>query len=257
MHALTIEPPTTVTELPLLNAEEGLRREIALLDAVANGEQPAGFLIWRCRQALVVPRSLARKPNFAAVGERLAAQGWPLVLRQTGGDLTPQAPGLINVALVFRQRRCEGAIRDSYLRLCQPLIDALQSLGVQAYCASVQGAFCDGDYNLVVDGRKLAGTAQRWRRLRTASGADEHAVLAQAVILADESLARLWQVGNQFYRLCEMPQRIDAGRHTSLAELLPVAGERLIELVRWRLEQSLRSWLAQQNLPETTDRTDQ
>jgi hypothetical protein len=221
---------TDDTDLAVLSPSDGLARELALLDAVVHGRVATGSLVWRCTQSLVVPRRLSHRPHFTGACEALEAQGWPVVVRDTGGDLTPQAPGLINIALAFRQRRVPGAIRDSYLRLCQPLIDCLARQGIAAYCASVEGAFCNGDYNLVVDGRKLAGTAQRWRKMATGTGAaaDEFAVLAHAVILCDENLAALWQAGNRFYAQCDLAERIDPALHVSLAELLPAGTGQLI-----------------------------
>ncbi|GGO81387.1 hypothetical protein GCM10011348_20300 [Marinobacterium nitratireducens] len=217
--------------LAILDPHEGLRREMALLQSVVDGDRQAGLLLWRCAPSIVVPRRLTHKPGFDRACEAMAGRGWPVIVRDTGGDLTPQSPGLINVALAFRQRRADGGIRDSYLKLCNPLIDCLRGLGIEAYCASVEGAFCDGDYNLVVGGRKLAGTAQRWRKLAPATGAadDMFAVLAHAVILVDEDLDTLWHVGNAFYRHCGLEARIDERLHVSLAELLPDAGPALLE----------------------------
>jgi hypothetical protein len=228
---------------PALHPEEGLKQELALLERVVQGQQNSGVFLWRCEPCLVVPRSLCRKPGFDQASVAMQAQGWPVVVRDTGGDLTPQAPGLINIAIAFRQRRTPGAIRDSYLRLCQPLIESLAGLGIEAYCASVQGAFCNGDYNLVVEGRKLAGTAQRWRKVasHTGAAADEFAVLAHAVILCDENLAALWTAGNNFYQACDMPDRIDPALHVSLAELLPGSTEGLIQQSLQRFSACLQS----------------
>jgi hypothetical protein len=95
----------------------------------------------------------------------------------------------------------------------------------------VDGAFCNGDYNLVVDGRKLAGTAQRWRKMAPHTGAaeDDFAVLVHAVILCDENLAALWQAGNHFYAQCDLEERIDPALHLSLAELLPASTDQLLQ----------------------------
>lgn len=225
----------------ILNPMEGLRQELALLERVVQGQQDSGLFLWRCEQSLVVPRSLGRRPAFDHACAALQAQGWPVVVRDTGGDLTPQAPGLINVAIAFRQRREPGAIHASYQRLCQPLIECLKDLGIEAYCASVEGAFCNGDYNLVVAGRKLAGTAQRWRKMasHTGAAADEFAVLAHAVILCDENLPALWQAGNRFYGACDMVDRIDPALHVSLAELLPGNTDGLIQQSLQRISNCL------------------
>ncbi|CRX29231.1 Lipoate-protein ligase A [Pseudomonas aeruginosa] len=94
----------------------------------------------------------------------------------------PQSPGVLNIALSYalgpgdnEQTRIETA----YLRLCQPICDWLRERGLDAGVGAVAGSFCDGRYNVTLDGRKLAGTAQRWRR----NGAGRPVVLAHAALL--------------------------------------------------------------------------
>src|SRR3546814_21024795 len=66
---------------------------------------------------------------------------------------------------------------------------ALEEHGVDAHTQAVDGSFCDGRYNLAVgagqEARKIAGTAQVWRRQAVGS-AQEHiqVVLVHALILA-------------------------------------------------------------------------
>lgn len=217
----------------IISPAEGLAREMELLSAVSRGEIQAGFLIWRCSRSLVVPQRLTRRPQYAMAAGRMIMDGWPVQVRATGGDLTPQSPGLINVALAFRSKRHKSAINDSYMTLCQPLIDHLADQGIESSCSSVDGAFCDGDYNLVVEGRKLAGTAQRWRQLEPgiSEKGDEFAVLSHAVILCEEELDWLWQAGNSFYHHCGIDPFIQADRHISLAELLPQKNNLLFDTI--------------------------
>ncbi|WP_051298283.1 lipoyl protein ligase domain-containing protein [Marinobacterium litorale] len=221
--AVDFDAPRIHPTQEILSPSEGLEREMALLSAVSRGEVRAGFLIWRCSQSLVVPQRLTRRPQYAMAAGRMILDGWPVQVRATGGDLTPQSPGLINVALAFRSKRHKGAIHDSYMTLCRPLIEHLAGQGIESHCASVNGAFCDGDYNVVVEGRKLAGTAQRWRRLESgvSESDNEFAVLSHAVVLCEAELDWLWQAGNAFYHHCGMAPFIRAERHVSLAELLP------------------------------------
>lgn len=202
---------------PLLLPEQGLAREQQLLDRVVRNERDYGFLLWRSRRGLVVPTASSRLPGFELAGQRLARRGWPLVLRQTGGDLTVQSPHLLNVAMVFTLNPVPGAIGQAYQRFCQPLLAALADMGIDAYCGAVPGAFCDGDYNLVVDGRKLAGTAQRWRKVK---GLEAQAVLAHAAILCDEDEGELCRLTNDFYRYCCQPRRVREDRHVTVSRLM-------------------------------------
>lgn len=205
----------------LLSAQEGLQQELELLEQVATNRLEQGCRIWRCRRAMVVPTSVSRKQGFGRAVQALEEQGWPVIVRKTGGDLVPQSPGLLNVSLAFRQRRRKGSIDSSYQALCQPLIAAFNALGIDAYCASVPGAFCDGDYNLVVDGQKLAGTAQRWRRIESSSeGEGDFAVLVHAVILCRDELPELWRITNDFYRHCGIERYIEYTKHVSVSKLL-------------------------------------
>jgi len=105
----------------------------------------------------------------------MAELGWPVHLRATGGDVTPQGPGVVNVTLVFTP---EGPtdIPGNYDRLCTPIE---QTLGPTASRGWNPGAFCDGAYNVQRDGLKFAGTAQRMRKCTD----QRSAVLAHALML--------------------------------------------------------------------------
>ncbi|MEH6471119.1 MAG: hypothetical protein V7752_07705 [Halopseudomonas sp.] len=217
----TTQSSVATQEPVLLSPQEGLQQELELLELVANNRLEHGFRIWRCRRAMVVPASISRNPGFERASRVLEEKGWPVIIRKTGGDLVPQSPGLLNVSLVFRQRRSKGSIDASYQALCRPLIAAFKSLGIDAYCASVPGAFCDGDYNLVVDGQKLAGTAQRWRRIASSGdGNGDSAVLVHAVILCRDELPELWGISNDFYRHCGIERYVEYTKHVSVSELL-------------------------------------
>lgn len=205
----------------MLGAEAGLRRELALFDRVAAGAIRSGAVFWRSERAIIAPRSAERQSGFGEAAEAMARRDWPVVLRATGGDVVPQSVGLLNIAISFRAEPSpDFGINAAYRLLCGPLIEALARLGVDACCGKVPGALCDGDFNLVVDGRKLAGTAQRWRRL---GGADRGsvAILAEAAILVDADLATLVGVANEFYHRLGVPRRIEAERHVTVAQLLP------------------------------------
>ncbi len=122
-------------------------------------------LIWESRtQWLVLPERFSRSTAFKQAGEASQERGWPVTSRKTGGGITPQGPGVLNLALSFTTEPGQSrAIRETYARICDPLIHAFQDIGIEAAATPVAGSFCDGDYNLAVYGRKLVGTAQRWR----------------------------------------------------------------------------------------------
>jgi lipoate-protein ligase A len=54
-----------------------------------------------------MPRRLNRLPGFEHACE-VGAAGWPVLLRETGGEPVPQSASTINIALVYAPPRSEG-----------------------------------------------------------------------------------------------------------------------------------------------------
>ena len=142
-----------------------------------------GCLLWQAAaQAIVAPQALAQRAGFAAAAEASAARGWPVLLRGSGGGAVPQGPGVLNLALCWPVLP-EDSIDGFYRRLCAPIVEALAGLGLRAEPGATPDSFCDGSFNLAISGRKIVGTAQRWR-----AGGGARRVLAHALVLVDPPL---------------------------------------------------------------------
>jgi lipoate-protein ligase A len=179
--------------------------------------------IWSMPQGIVVPKSISSKPSFKKACETMASLNWPVHVRQTGGDLTPQAPGMINISYIFSEVWHEKtSIEAAYKKLCDPITEYLnKTYDINAYTSSVEGAFCDGKFNIVVDGLKIAGTAQKWRRFKNQNKEDCLAVLGHVALLADVPIHQLIAASNSFYKLCDIEKTIKPENHTNLSELIP------------------------------------
>lgn len=201
-----------------------LERDL-IAKAAAAAAEPAPALtvaLWQTEQTLVLPSGMLRTEGFARAGEAFRGRGWPLLERDTGGDLTPQFDGVLNISMAFVLKGRERSIANAYRMLTDPLVHHLESrFGIPAYTASVPGAFCDGAYNLVVGGRKLAGTAQRWRLVTASAGTeDATAVLAHAAMLCTGDLETALQAGNTLLAMAGETRRIDPSAHVRLADLI-------------------------------------
>ncbi len=237
-----------------VNIATGLDLEKKLMDAVMTGASDKGYLLWRSRRALVVPRSATHKPGFTDATTYCDAQGWPVITRSTGGELTPQDPGFINLSMVVKLNKNQLSIKGSYELICDVMSRWLKKYGIQSEYGSVKGAFCDGDYNLVVDGKKIAGTAQRWQRIRDAkvvSRGGDTALLIHAVILCDGPLQEMWQICNQFYEHCELPPFIKDDCHLTLAQLMGQQGEYFVQKVMNDLADVMSHYIDQLNFTDT------
>lgn len=195
------------------SAADGIAREQALLAA----GRPA-VLLWRARDnALVVPNAWARRDAVLAVAEELVRSGWPLLSRSSGGGVVPQGPCTLNLAVIAPLP--PGArIEDGYGLICGAVAEALTRFEVATGIGAVPGAFCDGAWNVTAGGRKLAGTAQRWRT--TASG---RIALLHAAILMAPPPATVWPALGALSRAAGLPQAPRPAAHVGLSQLLPAA----------------------------------
>lgn len=214
-----------MTDQPLaLTVEQGLLAEQDLLAAVCRGERDNGVLFWRpADQALVMPRRMSRLEHFEAASAQLAGAGWPVLLRETGGEPVPQSHSTVNIALVYAAPRSEGdqgRIEKAYQRLCLPLCEVLQEWGGVASVGEIEGAFCDGRYNVNLNGRKLVGTAQRWRQAAAGKGP---VVLVHGALLVDNDREAMVAAVNHFNMCCNLEQRCRADAHIALHEVAPAA----------------------------------
>ena len=203
--------------------EAGLKAEQDLLASVCDGYADSGLLFWRPKdRALVMPRRLSRLPGFTEASETLADSGWPVLLRESGGEPVPQSPSTVNVALVYVQPDTDldrDRIENAYMRLCQPILDTLIESGGNASLGEVEGAFCDGRFNVNLNARKMVGTAQRWRQ---SQGGKRPVVLAHAAMLLDDERVAMVNAVNRFNETCELEQRCKAESHIALHELFEV-----------------------------------
>jgi lipoate-protein ligase A len=214
---------------------DGVAAEHGWVQAAAEGGPPQAHL-WHGVQGWSVPASYARVPGWAAWQARCSAAATPVHVRSSGGGLVPQGPGLWNLSLLWRADQAGPVQTDAvYQALCALLARTLAALGVLAAPQPVEGAFCDGRYNLAAAGRKLIGTAQAWRRLGGVS-----VVLAHAVIVLDADPVALTAATNAFEEGLGQPRRYREQALTSVAAEALRAGQPSGDWPQ-RLAQALRA----------------
>ncbi|MEI7535959.1 MAG: lipoate--protein ligase family protein [Comamonadaceae bacterium] len=174
-------------------------------------------VVWRAQPGLVAPLSYRRYANLAEVSAASMAQGWPIRLRRSGGGVVPQGPGILNLSLAYPCQGAPGAMAESvYAHLCGVLSRALATLDIACGPGLVTDSFCDGRFNLAVPAqgklRKIAGTAQYWRRTN-----GYQAVLAHALLLVDADPELLSAQANRFEAALASGLHYEAKTLTSVA----------------------------------------
>ncbi|MGY4027201.1 lipoyl protein ligase domain-containing protein [Aeromonas rivuli] len=227
----TLLPPLPTSHTP----DQILAEEQRWLRDCARDGQPRAHL-WQAPQCLIVTRKDTRLPRYQAACEQLAREGWPVHVRDSGGTAVPHGPGILNLSLLLP--RTAADLAHYYRLLGAPLLALLGEHGLEGSYDFVPGSFCDGQYNLVIEGRKVTGTAQRW----LAPGQDHGgAVLAQAMLLVAGDVNEGTRMASRFYELAGGELRFLPDTSTTLAHCIGWRGseEQLVAQVRRRLQARL------------------
>src|SRR5690606_19823650 len=202
--------------------------------------------IWSAPKGLVVPRGYRRFPQLAPVSEHYASLGWPVTIRQSGGGIVPQGPGILNLSLAYAIDGPPLAHSDAaYEAICEIMRRALEGFGIQTHARAVEGSFCDGRYNLAVgpddEARKVAGTAQVWRRKPTPDRPHRQVVLVHGLLLATVDTAAVTAIANEFEAQLGNDRRYLPQRVASLHTLYR-GGEDFIEHLRQALIEAIQGY---------------
>lgn len=201
--------------------ETALLRDAELLKEVASGKRCATARLWENPQCLVVTRKETKFPKFEKARLQLEAEGWPVIVRDSGGTTVPHKPGILNFTLFIPI--AEGDCYDLdlvYMALCEPIRVALRELGLCAEYGETKGSYCDGRYNLNVEGLKVTGTAQKIMISPPNARNVKKAVMAQAMLMVDVDAVEGTYWVNRFYELSGGGRQFDPSVSTSIADLM-------------------------------------
>jgi len=199
--------------------QQALKRDSELVREIAAGKRGALARIWENPRCLIATRRETRFPHFDRACEQLAGEGWPVYVRESGGTTVPHEPGILHFSLAFPTYEARTFGLDTIFEaLCEPIRLALAKLGLDARYGFVDGSYCDGRYNLAIDGLKVTGTAQRLVGGRCDEKGIRGAVLAQAMLMIECDAVRGTEMVNRFYKLAGDEREYDPAVSTCIAE---------------------------------------
>lgn len=189
-------------------------------DGVSLGDAYA----WEERRVAAMRKGLAGPISFIWVpgksislsrreAARLNLDGFdaePIAVRGTGGTAVPQGPGTANITLFTRHHRPPDITRF-YGEMCTALQRGFDNLGLETTIGAKPGSFCDGDFNILLDGKKLAGTAQRWCRAQNGDTVGCHHV----VVLTGGDPVKLCARLEGLYAFAQKPETYAPEMHSS------------------------------------------
>ena len=193
--------------------ERVFTKENELITQMQAEELTQCLLLWQTKESTLVLPAGKKWPESEELKAGLLADGWQLHSRKTGGAPVPQCQGIINLShLYLWSSETPYSIPQAYENLCTVLSGFFKKFGLTSQTHATQFSYCDGDYNLNINGKKIVGTAQRVI-LKKGGG---KIVLAQAFILIDVLLDEIIKPVNLCYALSNKTERVQANVHTTL-----------------------------------------
>lgn len=220
----------------------------AIAEHVGRGEAPPTVRLWRPGRCLALGRFETRLPRFEEAIRHVKAQKIAVIKRLSGGGAVWQDEGYLNFSVIAPNEAL--GVPEAYKRFSQGVILGLQALGVECAFGHIEGAFCDGPYDLTVGGKKLVGTAQVQKR--------DFIIVHGTMLVApdlDETLGKI----QEFYERAGSPLHLRREVLTSLAAELgrAVSIEELIEALCKGFRSSLGVLEPGQLLPSEMERARQ
>lgn len=202
-----------------IEVQSAFDKEADLLVQVQNDELDQCLMLWQAKSPTLVLPAGNKWPESNTLKEALNENDWNLLSRKTGGAPVPQCPGVINLSHIYVwPEELPYSITKAYQDLCEILNAFFEGFGLKSEAHATEFSYCDGDYNLNINGKKIVGTAQRVI-LKKGGG---KVVLSQAFILIDALLDELIKPVNLCYEICDKTERVKAQVHTCLFDYITV-----------------------------------
>ncbi len=147
--------------------EDGFGLQQAILEEVAEGSRGATTLLWSSSRYIGATRPETRLPGFPEARRLAREDGFPVLVRNSGGGAVAANEGSISFSITFPVEDMRHGLYERYAEGAELVVDALEGVGVEAEPGEVEGEFCPGAYSVRVggpEGFKVAGLAQRVTR---------------------------------------------------------------------------------------------
>lgn len=208
-------PNNKIVKLTGTTVTTAFDKETELLKQIQKGELEQALLLWQTQENTLVLPGSNKWQTSPVLKRELEELGWKILSRRTGGAPVPQTSGVINLSHIYLWQETDSySIPKAYTKLCDILVKFFDSYGVKTQVHATAHSYCDGDYNLNINGRKVVGTAQRVV-LKHGGGS---IVLVQACILIDAIMEALIKPVNLCYQHNDNDEEIKAQVHTCLFE---------------------------------------
>ncbi|AKP63958.1 lipoate-protein ligase A [Levilactobacillus koreensis JCM 16448] len=149
---------TVTTPIPAAQKNQAFGYTNALLDLVVTLQQPI-LHFWTMQPTVIMGLKDKRLPDLKAAIRAVQGHGYDTVLRNSGGLAVVSDGGVLNVSLFTPLTTPPISVDAAYEQMMQLVATAWPELTLEHY--EITRSYCPGDYDLSVNGLKIAGIAQR------------------------------------------------------------------------------------------------
>jgi len=147
-----------------------------LLERTGESGEP-GLRVWRPHRQIAFGRRDANAEGYDRARRAARERGFEPIERSVGGRAVAYTGTTLAVAHARPIDDMRRGLDERYAEAVDQLRAALASFGVDAEPGEPPNSFCPGTHSLQVEGRKLAGVAQRVK---------QDAALVAAVVIVDD-----------------------------------------------------------------------
>lgn len=149
---------------PLSNLvyQDSFIRYLPQLNAEANDQQIGGIHFYpNMSPVILLGGKDTRLSNKEAGYAYLQEVGYQLVIRPHGGLAVVNDAGIVNFSLITDMGEDKIPIDQAYENISRVVQEIFAPYGLNVEHYEVPDSYCPGTYDLVVNGQKIGGTAQR------------------------------------------------------------------------------------------------
>ncbi len=175
--------------------------------------------IWRHPKAFILGLRDRKLPNALETMQWLEQQGYSVTVRNSGGAAVPLDLGIVNISIILPKIKGGMEFRRDFELMYQLICESLKSQICLVHKGEVEGAYCPGDFDLSINGKKFCGIAQR-RQTK--------AVVVQAFVLVEGKGKTRGALVREFYERASNNSRlgypqVKAYTMSSLSEMTDIS----------------------------------
>ncbi|RLK63128.1 protein--protein lipoyl transferase [Atopobacter sp. AH10] len=220
-----------------------------LLHYISQRQDSGACHFWPSHKRVILGAMDKRLPYFEDAILSLEKAGYPPVVRTAGGLGVVDDPGVLNFSLLLANPHQKISIDGAYEIMLDLIRSWLAPYRLEVTHQEVPDSYCPGSYDLTVNGKKIAGLAQR--RLSHAVGIMIYLSLSGKQEERGQLMRNFYTIGQGNEPIKGTYPAIDPSSMTSIENLLGLtitreqAIDQLISLIshRWPLQEGQMDWL--------------